>query len=359
MRQSFSPRSAAALAAILVSLFTALLFAAGPAAAGSASPYRFAPYVDMADWPPPKLDAIGADSGVRSMSLGFVTALDRDADDAHITPACEPTWGGYPEYAAAGDSPYLLGKVDSFRAAEPANAVVISFGGAAGTELAEACGSATELAAAYQGVIDAYGADRVDFDIEGDELDAESEGVNQMRNDAIASLESADRVQPLEVTYTLPVSTTGLEPLASELLADALDAGVEIEAVNAMAMDYGTTGRNPDMGKLAIGVAKALRGQLGEIYAAGGTPLDAGALSGKVAITPMIGINDVKREIFSIADARELVAYARDKQLGMLGMWQLTRDAKCRRKLATTQPRCSGVAQKRWQFAKTLGRFGG
>ena len=46
--------------------------------------------------------------------------------------------------------------------------VVVSFGGAEGTELALACGDDVDaLANAYQSVIDAYGATHVDFDIEG------------------------------------------------------------------------------------------------------------------------------------------------------------------------------------------------
>ena len=43
----------------------------------------------------------------------------------------------------------------------------MSFGGAAGTEVAAKCSSAASLKAAYKTVIDRYNLTRVDFDIEG------------------------------------------------------------------------------------------------------------------------------------------------------------------------------------------------
>lgn len=43
----------------------------------------------------------------------------------------------------------------------------ISFGGEAGSELARTCTSVSQLEAAYQQVISAYGVNKIDFDIEG------------------------------------------------------------------------------------------------------------------------------------------------------------------------------------------------
>src|SRR3712207_7836660 len=45
--------------------------------------------------------------------------------------------------------------------------VRVSFGGAAGQELALTCGSVAELQAAYQSVIDQYDLTFIDLDIEG------------------------------------------------------------------------------------------------------------------------------------------------------------------------------------------------
>ena len=129
--------------------------------AGSA-PY-FAPYVDMAAYPPPNLVAIGQSSEARTISLGFVTA--DQGKDASGKARCKPTWGGYSDYPARGRKPYRSANVRGFTA--DGGRIVLSFGGAAGTELAGACKSVKALAAAYRSAIKAYKAKRVDFDIEG------------------------------------------------------------------------------------------------------------------------------------------------------------------------------------------------
>ncbi|PRC48546.1 hypothetical protein C6A85_79295, partial [Mycobacterium sp. ITM-2017-0098] len=46
----------------------------------------------------------------------------------------------------------------------------------------------------------------------------------------------------------------------------------------------------------------------------------------QVGVTPMIGVNDVLTEVFTVADAQALENFARAKGMGMLSMWSLTRD---------------------------------
>ena len=65
--------------------------------------------------------------------------------------------------------------------------VRISFGGASGSELGLACGSADELAAAYGKVIDAFELTKADFDIEGAALP--DTAANTRRAQAIARLQ--------------------------------------------------------------------------------------------------------------------------------------------------------------------------
>src|ERR1700683_2581735 len=52
--------------------------------------YSFAPYADLAGYPPPNLGAIRHAAGVRDVTLAFVTAKNGTA--------CVPTWGGYTSY---------------------------------------------------------------------------------------------------------------------------------------------------------------------------------------------------------------------------------------------------------------------
>ncbi|HBF84734.1 MAG TPA: hydrolase, partial [Streptomyces sp.] len=135
----------------------------------------------------------------------------------------------------------------------------VSFGGAAGTEAALACDSAEDLAGAYADALDAVGASKADFDIEGDALtDAAS---LTRRNEALALLQ---KERDLDVTYTLPAMPDGLEDTGLAILQDADDQGVELSAVNIMAMNYGST-YDGDMGDYAEAAAEAAHGQLTDV----------------------------------------------------------------------------------------------
>jgi len=73
-----------------------------------------------------------------------------------------------------------------------------------------------------------------------------------------------------------------------------LAAGVRIDSVNIMTMDFGDADA-PDpagrMGEYSIGAARATHAQLARL----GHGLGA---YGALAITPMLGINDVSSEVF-------------------------------------------------------------
>ena len=298
MRTKLNPIPALALALCLTA----------PAAARTVP---FSPYVDMAGYPPPALAKASKASGVKRITLGFITA--RGGTD------CAPTWGGYADYGLS----YRLADVRAFQ--KRGGVATASFGGQAGVELASACGSVDALAAAYQSVVDAYGVKRVDFDIEGAAV--QDAAANARRRAAIA------RLKGVKVAFTLPVLPSGLDA-PSRALAKGADL------VNIMAMDYGDQ-FSGDMGDYAIAAAKATRRQLGVPYR-------------KVSVTPMLGINDVSSEIFTLADAHQLRRWARAHHLGGLGMWQLGRDAQCKAPGTETQLDCSGVTQSRWAFSRAL-----
>jgi hypothetical protein len=333
----------ALLAALLPALF---LFAISAATAkgGAPKPYPFAPYVDMADYPPPTLSDFRTGGGVEHVSLGFVTAEGGTA--------CKPTWGGYSEYAASGKDAYQLDQVKSFQQA--GGDVVVSFGGQAGTELATVCKSVGALSAAYRKAISAYHADHVDFDVEGATI--ADRVANTRRAKAIAKLQRG-KGRKLFVSYTLPVLPSGLDDAGMALVKNAVSKKASIGIVNGMAMDYGEQAA-PDpegkMGDLAISVANGMSKQL-----AGTLKVSAAKAMSRVGITPMIGINDVSNEIFTLADAHKLAEFASSAKLGMVGMWQLSRDRQCDHPTTETQLDCSGVDQDPWDFSKALGAFTG
>ena len=331
-------------------------------AANAPAWFPFAPYVDMAAYPPPELTAIKAGSGINAVSLGFITA--RGGNE------CVPTWGGYAEYAAFGGNPYRKANIDAFRAA--GGKIVISFGGQAGTELAKVCPSVGALTNAYRQVIAAYRPTHIDFDIEGDEVGDSAANARRAaaikklqkgtkkkgKKGAAAAAKKKKKKKPLAVGLTLAVLPGGLDGEGLGLVRQLAGQGVQISVVNGMAMDYGP-GAVPapegQMGELAIQVGNSLYAQLKGVY----PKLPAARIWKKVGITPMIGINDVPTEKFYVEDAQQLAAFARSQHIGMLGMWQLNRDKQCPVPAVVTQEDCSGVNQAPYEFSRTLGSFSG
>jgi hypothetical protein len=226
--------------------------------------------------------------------------------------------------------------------------VIASFGGAAGTELALACSTVASLKAQYQSVIDAYGFTRLDFDIEGSALG--NAAANDRRAWVIAALQAdaAAAGRKLTVQFTLPVMPWGLTPEGEALLQNAIGNGVDIAVVNVMAMDYGRS-YDPDlMGQWAVDAMNETIGQLRTIYGAAKTDTELRAM---VGVTPMIGLNDVSPEVFTLDDARQLLKAALDARIGFLSIWSATRDQPCARRQVVS-PTCSGVTQSVWDFTR-------
>lgn len=300
----------------------------------------FSPYVDATAWPPFDLVGIAQQRHVRFYNLAFVVA--RGANDA------TPSWGGYYDVATG----YLLPEINALRALR--GDVMVSFGGAAGTELAVAATSVAQLQAAYQLVIDTYGLTHVDFDIEGAWL-AHPASIAR-RAQAIAGLQAAAAAagRTLKVWFTLPVLPSGLTLDGRNVVASALQHGVVLDGVNVMAMDYGgSAAPNPqgNMGNYAVQAAQATKAQLALLYQQAGQPQTDAQLWRKLGVTPMIGVNDVAAEVFVQADVGVLSAFAQQHGIGLLAFWSMGRDVQC---AGGAQPwatyDCSSILQQPYEF---------
>ncbi|WP_369214835.1 chitinase [Streptomyces flavofungini] len=302
---------------------------AKPAAEAAA---RFAPFVDTSLAPAYDLLDTAEKTGVKEFNLAFITSGG----------GCEPLWGGT---TGLGDDK-VASQIEALRA--KGGDVRVSFGGAAGSELGLKCDSADALAKAYGKVVDAYGLTKVDFDIEGAALP--DTAANTRRAKAIAALQ---KDQPgLDVSFTLPVMPEGLTQPGVDLVADAKENGVKVSAVNIMAMDYGPA-YSGDMGEYAIQAATATQKQLRTALG-----LSDEAAWKAVAVTPMIGVNDVATEVFRTDDATELVKFAEDKGIGWLSMWSSTRDKACEGGgSGSAQPTCSSVDQRPLDFTKAFAAY--
>ncbi|MFD0024715.1 chitinase [Streptomyces sp. NPDC058382] len=262
-------------------------------------------------------------------NLAFVVA---DGD------ACTPLWGG----SAAATDRAVASRVAALTSSGAD--VRVSFGGAAGTEPALACDSAQELADVYGEVLDAVGAAKADFDIEGDAL-TDAASVTR-RNEALHLLQQE---RDVDITYTLPVMPDGLEPSGTAILEDAVAQDVDVSAVNIMAMNYSTSD-DGDMSDYARQAAEAAHDQIAGVF----------SLSDKKAwqalhITAMIGVNDVAGETFTLSDAASLRAFARSRGVGALSLWAAFRDLPCTDEdTSKASDTCSGVEQRAGAFAEAL-----
>ncbi|MGW2836286.1 chitinase [Streptomyces sp. NPDC001493] len=252
---------------------------------------------------------------------------------------CTPSWGG----SAAADDAAVAARVAALTASGAD--VRVSFGGAAGTELALACDSAQDLADAYAEVLDAVGADKADFDIEGTALTDRASVVRRDR--AIRLLQKS---RNLDVTYTLPVMPDGLEASGLALLDDAVTEGVALSAVDIMAMNYSTS-HDGDMGEYAEQAARAAHTQLAKAL-----DLGSGQAWNALHLTVMAGVNDVAGETFTLADAASLRTFAERHGVGALSLWATFRDRACAGGGTTAaDDSCSGVAQEDGAFGAALG----
>ena len=300
----------------------------------------FAPYIDMGltvDW---QLANIQHQSGIKVFTMGFVVGNG----------GCTPTWGGVGATVANDTLPNgttILSQVQAVRAA--GGDVIISFGGASGTELAQGCTTVSSLQSAYQAVLTKYSVNsstpvRLDFDIEGG---ATTDQASITRRDqALKALKSAN--PGLVISYTLPVLPTGLIASGVNILNSVKADGLSLDVVNVMAMDYGSA--NDNGGQMGLSAQQAATNTHNQVVAAG--------LSASIGVTPMIGINDTNTEIFQLSDAQSLLNFANSNSyITRIAMWSVARDNGGCPNQGFASPTCSGISQANWAFANIFKPF--
>ncbi|WP_237758680.1 chitinase [Legionella hackeliae] len=293
----------------------------------------FSPYADITintywepetqNMEPMDLATIATENGIKAYHLAFIT------DGG----SCQPAWGGQANYSL--DSQW--GKRLTDRLEQNGVDVAVSFGGASGTDISFNCDE-KQLVSILEQVVTVYQAKTLDFDIENGTADV---------NKLMSALNVFQQKYPkIQLSFTLPTLPEGLTFQGKEILAAAKKAKLNYQ-VNIMAMDYGPA-YNDDMASYAIAAASALHEQLQTMY-----PEKQGeTLWQQIIITPMIGVNDVNTEQFTLANADTLRKFAETKKLGGLAMWSIARDKPCADKWAS--PVCSGnhLQTKNYEFVK-------
>ncbi|WP_276574004.1 chitinase [Limnobaculum eriocheiris] len=275
----------------------------------------YAPYVDFTLNSIPDLASLSKSQNITHYTLAFIVAKDSNT--------CLPTWGT--AYNINDYTQYR--KIKELR--EAGGDVMVSIGGANNTPLAAACKNVDDLQKQYYDIVDNLNLNVLDFDIEGNWV-ADSESI-QRRNEAVKKVQDRWRQEGRKVGiwYTLPILPTGLTQEGIYVLNDAKAKGVDLAGVNVMTMDYGnsicqsagTEGQNIHA-KCATSAVDNLFSQVKAIW----PTKDDATVNGMLGTTPMIGFNDVQGEVFYLSDANVVYQQAKNRNIGMIGIWSMFRD---------------------------------
>jgi len=305
----------------------------------------YSPYVDVTNTPTYPFQ-LPSSNPVSSVYLSFIVS---DTEEP-----CTPSWGTFYTLDGAEQGLDLDARTAQLRS--QGGSVMISYGGSANTELAVDCTDPAQLQQAYLEPIQRYHAQAIDLDIEGASLaDA---AANARRGKAIAAVqkELAAEGKPLKVWMTLPVAASGLTAEGIAAVQAMLKAGVKLEGVNAMTMDFGPgEGAAQDMIGTIERSLVATQAQVQTLWRGAGLPSSPSAAWGHVGVTPMIGVNDVTSERFTTKDANELAKFVKQRGIPRVSIWSLNRDSQCGgafAKVGELSNTCSGVEQKPLEFTK-------
>jgi len=312
----------------------------------------FAPYMYVGAGDHFKLTVCDDQCGLKYYTLAFIIAKQEGEGDA-VKYLPEPSWDGR---IAIGDDFYHE-QIDAIR--QRGGDVIMSFGGEAGKEMANVIDDPAQLEAAYQKVIDQYHFTWLDFDVEGNNLD-KGKADSERRNTVLAALQKKN--PGLIISYTLPVDPNGISDASQALLADAVKQGVKVHSANLMVMYFGKEfiNKGKSEGQLGVDSANTAYAQLQKIDPAI-----------QVGLCPCLGRNGSSAEVFGLADATTLKAFAdQTPWVCSLHYWSINDDVpKVRKHRADTggtnatgvvsyhEKRPSEAGPQPWTFVKVFQPF--
>jgi hypothetical protein len=312
-------RFASAACALALTLTGAVAALAPTSSAAATSVYSVAPYTDMSNGQEGLLDTAITQHGLKAYTAAFV-----------IGAGCTQEWG---DTLPVGSDSYTDPEIA--RAKSEGASVIISSGGSGGEPLAWTCSTQSSIDAGYQAIINAYGVNQLDFDVEGAAIADTAAAARQMQ--AMKDLKASD--PGLQFSMTLPVLTSGLTQDGVNILQAAKNAGIRIDVVNIMTMDY-YAGTSTEMGSAAVSAAQATLAQMQSV--------DSGYSYANLGITPMIGKND-DGSTFTLGDAQTVESFAAQHGVGRLAFWSTDRDQPCGGS-ANSLSTCSEISQSSLAF---------
>ncbi|MGY3803957.1 chitinase [Pigmentibacter ruber] len=278
----------------------------------------FSPYNDVtvnavwSDWQnypqgrPADLLPISQQTKTNAYTLAFIQAVGNN---------CKAAWAGTEALSVESKwGIYLTNQLQT-------NSIkyFISLGGASGTDLSVSCPTINALTKQYEDIISTYKPNGLDFDLEGAFL-ANRSALTKL----LAAVKQIQTTHPeVFISFTLPTMPDGLTIDGQWLLKLATSTNIKYK-VNIMTMDYGYS-FNQNMANYAIQAANSLFLFLQTVY----PKLNTSQIWNLIELTPMIGLNDVRSENFTLIDAYNLTIFAKQNNLGGLHMWSVSRDKPC------------------------------
>ena len=253
--------------------------------------------------------------GVNALSLAFASG------------ECgQENWGGIEAKALADANMQSLANADL--------PYIISTGGEGGVFT---CGTD----AGFATFIQRYSTSKLlgfDFDIEANQTEATI-------RDLVQRVKVAQQSQPrLRFSFTLATfaasdgSGASLNATGHKVMQALQEFGVRDYVINLMVMNYGPAtaascvmrqGRC-DMAASAAQAVQNLRAKYG-------------LATSQVAVTAMLGVNDVVENIFTPQDAQQLARFAKAQGLAGVHYWSLDRDTPCAQGATAVSPACSSL----------------
>nr|WP_306206965.1 glycosyl hydrolase family 18 protein [Actinoplanes sp. RD1] len=285
-----------------------------------------APYIYPGWGNPPAPSTVMNATGIKAFTIAFVLAN-----------GCNPVWDG--EGGLTGG--VHASTINAIKAA--GGSVVPSIGGWSGNKLGPNCSTPEALAGAYQKVIDAFGLQAIDIDIENtDEFE------NTVVQDRILNaLKIVKQKNPsVKTILTFGTSPTGPNYYGTRLVQQAKALGANIDIFTQMPFDFGG---GSDMYGATVGASEGLKNLLKTTF--GYT--DAQAYS-HMGISGMNGLSD-QQELTSTDTWTRIRDYAKTNNFARFTFWAVNRDRGCAGGGVVSD--CSGIAQGDWDFTRISAGF--
>jgi chitinase len=302
---------------------------------GSASGLLFSPYKDVTinmNWNTDQMQSAVEGTAIPVVGSGslvsnYVPRLPA-ITVAFATGTCgSETWGGVSGASwAAENVPQLQSAGLNY---------VVSTGGAAGTF---SCGST----AGMESFIARYASPHlvgIDFDIEG------GQSQSDIQNLVNAAAGAQSQYPNLQFSFTLATlaasdgSYGGVNSLGNEVVQAVLGSSLKNSVINLMTMDFGSASSG-----VCVVVSGSCEMAQSAIQAVKNLEHTYGIAASKIAVTPMIGLNDNTAETFTAADVDTLTNYAKSNGLAGLHFWSLDRDTPCATTTTYASPTCNSVS---------------